>query len=314
MIRMPFAERGFAFALIVSVALHGVLWAMLLSFASGSFPRHVQPVRVSFIQAFLVEETVTAAWKTKVFPGRKRLDSVRASPVAAAHPGDVPAHVAPAEKESQDLMADRPATVTAPPLRKVSEHGPPADKEDRNLFAEIRPPAEWLGKGHDYGAAPAQASPVPMVLPPEGSELSRSKGKGISSARQGGSEFPGGIGAGNTSARRGGEEFSRGNGAGVTASSLKGTVETRQAGGDAGPPKDADVVPRYGGNARPSYPPLARLRGYQGVVVLFVEVLADGRVGQVASDVPPVMKFWTRRPWRPSGRGDSNRAERRGGR
>jgi len=48
-----------------------------------------------------------------------------------------------------------------------------------------------------------------------------------------------------------------------------------------GPPKDADAVPRYGDNVRPAYPPLARLRGYQGVVVLFVEVLVDGRVGQV---------------------------------
>ena len=48
-----------------------------------------------------------------------------------------------------------------------------------------------------------------------------------------------------------------------------------------GPPKDADAVPRYGDNARPAYPPLARLRGYQGMVVLFVEVLSDGRVGQV---------------------------------
>jgi len=56
--------------------------------------------------------------------------------------------------------------------------------------------------------------------------------------------------------------------------------ETHQEGG-VWQPKDADAVPRYGDNARPAYPPLARLRGYQGVVVLFVEVLVDGRVGQV---------------------------------
>ncbi len=278
---MPFWERGFALALIVSAALHGVLWAMLMSFASGSVPRHVQPVGVSCIQAFLVEETVTAAWKTRVFPGRERRDSVRAYPAAAAHRGDVPARVALAEKESRDLTADGPAPVAALSLRKVPEHDTPADKEERNLFAVIRPPAEWLSRGHDEGAAPAQAFPAPMVLPPEGGELSPSQGEGVSSARQGGGEFPGGIGAGNTTARREGGEFSRGNGAGVTTSSLKGGEKTRQTGGGAGPPKDTDAIPRYRGNARPAYPPLARLRGYQGVVVLFVEVLADGRVGQV---------------------------------
>ncbi len=47
-------------------------------------------------------------------------------------------------------------------------------------------------------------------------------------------------------------------------------------------PQDADAVPRYRDNARPAYPPLARLRGYQGVVVLLVEVRFDGRVGQAS--------------------------------
>lgn len=74
---------------------------------------------------------------------------------------------------------------------------------------------------------------------------------------------------------------SGGNGADTTASRREGAGTTPREGSGAWPPKNADAVPRYGENARPAYPPLARLRGYQGVVVMLVEVLADGRVGEV---------------------------------
>lgn len=39
--------------------------------------------------------------------------------------------------------------------------------------------------------------------------------------------------------------------------------------------------PRYDRNPKPSYPRIARRRGYEGVVVLKVEILSDGRVGEV---------------------------------
>lgn len=39
------------------------------------------------------------------------------------------------------------------------------------------------------------------------------------------------------------------------------------------------AVPRYRENPPPRYPAVARKRGYQGMVMLFVEVLADGTVG-----------------------------------
>jgi protein TonB len=41
------------------------------------------------------------------------------------------------------------------------------------------------------------------------------------------------------------------------------------------------VKPRYAENPKPLYPQEARKRGYQGEVVLRVEVLSNGRVGQV---------------------------------
>lgn len=215
MIRLPVAERRFALALIVSAAMHATLLPVLLSFASGSAPRHVQPIREICINAFLVPGTLAAAGKTMALPGYKRREADRGAPVAAASPRGVPEQVTPAEKEG------------------------------KKLFADIRPPAEWLGMGHDAGALPSPASPAPVVLFPGGGDLSGS------------------------------------NGAGAPASRREGTRETRPEGGGVWSPKDAEAVPRYGDNARPAYPPLARLRGYQGVVVLFVEVLVDGRVGQV---------------------------------
>jgi TonB family protein len=233
MIRLLVAERRFALALIVSAAMHAALLPVLLSFASGSAPRHVQPIREICIKAYLVSGTLTAAGETIALPGRKRREADRGAPVAAASPREVPEQVTPAEKEG------------------------------KKLFADIRPPAEWLGMGHDAGALPALASPASPVLVPGGGDLSGSNGAGISAARRGGGEFSGGKDTG------------------APAFLWEGTGETRSEGGGVWPPKDADAVPRYGDNARPAYPPLARLRGYQGVVVLLVEVLVDGRVGQV---------------------------------
>lgn len=39
--------------------------------------------------------------------------------------------------------------------------------------------------------------------------------------------------------------------------------------------------PRYDRNPKPPYPRTARRRGYEGIVVLKVEILSDGRVGEV---------------------------------
>jgi len=57
--------------------------------------------------------------------------------------------------------------------------------------------------------------------------------------------------------------------------------------GMKGPPHEAPAlpliraVPRYDVNPPPRYPPSARRRGYQGVVLLRVRVLEDGTVGEV---------------------------------
>ncbi len=246
MIRLPVAERGFALALIASAAIHVALLPLLLSFASGSAPGHVQPIGEICINAFLVPGTLAAAGKTAALPGRKPRQADRVAPMAAA------------------------------PLREVPEKVAPAEKEDKNLLADIRPLPNGLKERHDTGTSPAPASPpatastplpasppVPAVLLQEGRDSSGSMGSGISAVRQGSGEF------------------SRENDAGGPASRSARKQDTPQEGSGVWPPKDADAIPRYGDNALPTYPPLARLRGYQGVTVLSVEVLADGRVGQV---------------------------------
>ncbi len=264
MIRLPVAERRFALALIVSAAMHAVLLPVLLSFASGSAPRHVQPIREICIKAFLVPGTLAAAGKTVALPNRKRREADRVAPVAAAPPREVPEQVTPAEKDGKKMLAD------------------------------IRPPAEWLGKGHDAGALPAPASPTPAVLIPGGGDLSGSKGAGNTAARRGGGEFSGGMAqAPRLPARRNGE--------------------TRPEGAAYGPRR---MPTRFPGTGTMPAPPILRWRGCGAIrewwscLSKFLSMVASVRW---ESDVPPVMKFWTGRPWRPSGRGDSNRAERRGG-
>jgi TonB family protein len=180
----------------------------------------------------------------------------------------VPGHLATAGKKvvlpgSKRREAERAVPVAAALPREVPEHVTPAGEKDKILLADIRLPAKWLGSRHDAGGLPTPGSPASPVLFPVAGDLSGSNG------------------AGSAAARRESGEFSGGDGAGVPPSRREGTGENRQEWGGARPPKDADAVPRYGDNARPAYPPLARLRGYQGLVVLFVEVLADGRVSQV---------------------------------
>jgi len=254
MIRLPVSEKGFALALIGSAAIHSTLLSMLLSSTSGSATRFTHPMAESCIEAFLVPGTLDAAGKTMPSPGPKGRQAGReAAPVVAvAPPQEVPKQVAPVKKE------------------------------DRNLPADVETPVERFGKERDAPAISVLASRPLPVLAPGGEEQSGINGAGISSARQGSGEFLGGSGTGNAAARWEGGEFSEGNGAGATASRRKGMGGTRQEGGGAWPPKDADAVPRYGANASPTYPQLARLRGYQGVVVLYVEVLVDGRVGQTS--------------------------------
>ena len=166
----------------------------------------------------------------------------------------------PARKPRQ---MDRTAPMAAAPSREAPAKAAPEENEGKRLPADIRPFAEWFERRQDAGKSPEKVFPqAPAVLIPEAGDSSGTMVSGISAARQGSGEF------------------SRGKDTGNAASGREEMGAPQQESG-AWPPKEADLVPRYGDNALPTYPPLARLRGYQGVAVLVVEVLADGRVGQV---------------------------------
>lgn len=70
----------------------------------------------------------------------------------------------------------------------------------------------------------------------------------------------------------------------VSPPSETGSQQGRQATAKLGPPADQGIVwarPKYAENPKPSYPQEARKKGMEGEVLLRVEVLASGRVGQI---------------------------------
>jgi protein TonB len=88
---------------------------------------------------------------------------------------------------------------------------------------------------------------------------------GVFSFRRSGDGQGSGTGPGNGGSGNGGSEKGRG---------ILGKIFYAHGGGNG-------ARPRYAENPKPIYPREARERGYQGEVVLKVEVLSNGRVGQI---------------------------------
>lgn len=173
---------------------------------------------------------------------------------AAAKPAAVP--------DRAPLSPRRAVTVhgVAEPDRQPREQAPPAQQEAQPETPALRLQDEPEVEGQKGGVA-AEAVSSSATIPETGdTEVGTDPGLALSLPAEG--------------------EAQTGNGKNPPVSPQEGTAEPR-TGGEAVPPKDADAVPRYGDNVLPVYPPLARLRGYQGVTTLLVEVLADGRTGHV---------------------------------
>ena len=155
-----------------------------------------------------------------------------------------------------------PAVAKAPPP-EVRRQAAGVEKEDSKPLEEIRPSSEKPGEGDDAVALPAPVSLASTVLFP---------GVGDPSGTHPARIAPSGRGSG---------EFSGGKVGDASEPQEEGMGRALRGEGGAWLAENTDAVPRYADNARPDYPQLARLRGYQGVVVLLVEVLADGRAGRV---------------------------------
>lgn len=71
---------------------------------------------------------------------------------------------------------------------------------------------------------------------------------------------------------------------GAGAKEQPGNITDYSANKTAGEESNLSTViayPLYKENAPPVYPEIARLRGYEGIVLVFAEVLPDGRVGKI---------------------------------
>lgn len=260
-IRLPAGERGFAHALAVSAAVHAALLMLLFFAASAQVPGVAAPLGEGLIMAFLVPGNQAAEGKAAAPAGRK---SRAPEEVALAAP---PAQNAPVRNASVQGIAVQAAQVRIEP----------AESRDRHPSMAVRQPADGQGGRHD--ADPAASPAVAVSAPVLSGGAGRPEGKGEEggAVRGGGSALSADAGALPT----GTGTPDGGAGAGTPAARREGAGGAPQAGGNTRRPGEAHTFPRYGDNARPAYPPLARLRGYQGVVVLSVEVLADGRVGRV---------------------------------
>jgi TonB family protein len=154
------------------------------------------------------------------------------------------------------------------------------------------PMAETPTSYTDPNLEKEQILPIPTPLPSEekntSTELSAGVGVGTGTGTGGSSLRSSGEGEGTGTGRWGsgwggsGEGSGRGKGGSGLRGSGKGTGTGRggQRGGSGGGGLGA-ASPRYGENPKPPYPQEARNKGHQGKVLLKVEVLPDGWVGEI---------------------------------
>jgi TonB family protein len=130
-------------------------------------------------------------------------------------------------------------------------------------------------------------NPPTLLIPPQLREQYKNiisdigPGEGTGGSERGGSGMgPGGEGSGWKGFEKG-TEYGHG-GSGWAESGNRS--ESRQGGsgwGRSGNGGTGELHPRYVENPKPVYPLEAREKGYQGEVLLRVEVLSNGQVGQV---------------------------------
>jgi len=134
------------------------------------------------------------------------------------------------------------------------------EKEDKNTIPEL---SSTEGPGKALGGSASGSS-------------GEGQGTGKEGDRWGG---PGeGKGRGTSGWASSGKEL--GTGSGIPGLKGSGTGKKGPWSG-SGDGRSGTSVPRYGENPKPDYPLEARQKGYEGEVLLKVEVLQNGRVGEV---------------------------------
>ena len=272
MIRMPVSERGFAFALAASLLAHtGLL--LLLPGAASLHPSHEPAERAPYVTAFLVPAHPRGNVAAAPIRAAMRRDAGKAVGAAAAidpHPGD--SEKAPAA----DKRDEAPRMAASLPAARPDQDQKVSDAQQvvgRRIDSESATPT----RKEAGGSLATDASPTAL----SSGQRQGDKAPEVSLFGSG-KHSPGGSNdEGLSLPRRGGGLLLAAKDAGFSIARPGSATGPRRRDGGAPGTGAADAAPRYADNARPDYPRLARLRGYEGTVVLRVEVLTDGKVGRI---------------------------------
>jgi TonB family protein len=288
-------HAGIAFSMktsvLLSLGLH-ILFALGLPFLFPAAPtreRHIQVIRVSLASKGIERNPATEIVSSRPLRNRgqereqRELGSLKAALKQTPFEAPKPLPVARSEEEPLEpfagsLVSAQPAAVSSkeaqpsitlrdfspgtdpPPVPSVSSPSFPGNSAGD---AEISLPGKGGGSGPgEEGGNEARGGPL-------GRGNGDGPGSGLSAygeAREGRPGGNGGGGSGSGSAAGGGPSRKGGG--------LWGKLFSSSGGNGAS-------QPRYAENPKPPYPSEAKEKGYQGEVLLKVEVLTTGKVGQI---------------------------------
>ena len=187
-------------------------------------------------------------------------------------------------KSIEDIKQSQPLKE---PMQLSQHH------EEENKIKEPIPLPMAQGSNLDAASSLQEEDNLAIILaPPHLREHYKNiisdigSGEGTGGSEWGGSGMgPGGGGSGWKGFQKG-AEFGHGGSGWGGSGNRSGTGQGGSGWGNPGNGGTGGLHPRYAENPKPVYPLEAREKGYQGEVLLRVEVLPSGRVGQVEVKKP----------------------------
>lgn len=173
------------------------------------------------------------------------------------------------------------------PVRELTRLNQHPEEEETIQKPVPLPMAETSSLNTDSNIDREENLTIPLALSP-GEKKANTVGE-LSPGEKPGTRIGGSPSEGSIEGQEAGQEGSRwggpgegtGRGSSGWAGSGKGTGTGRWGRGGSGDGRSGVAAPKYGENPKPFYPLEAREKGYQGDVVVKVEVLPNGQVGQV---------------------------------
>jgi TonB family protein len=285
---------------LFSLLLHIILIIFLiLNLKTGITKGHPPVYRVTIMP--LSSQNLSNSYSVKALPtAQPVLSKNKIQKVAKKRPKEEIKQREPVKelKQSRQHQEDEETVEKPIPLPMASTSSSNTDsnlEEDENLAI---PQAPSAAENKKDGVAELIGGEWPGIGPGDSASGSSVEGKGTG---QEGAHWAGpeeGTGRGRSSWPISGKEAGTGSGIPGLSGSGKGTgagigtgtgagtgtgtgVGKKGLGGVSGEGRSGSSSPRYSENPKPDYPLEARQKGYQGEVLLKVEVLQNGRVGEV---------------------------------